>query len=175
MTVASQSEPTEIGDPNDFCSQRRCCELYSVRRESVLVSTQAERSNACTTNFRGEAGKYGKGIGLRTKQNPICIPEELNCCASKMAKYFYDESFYNKKPLIRQGTSQIHFSVGKLWLSVRPEISQLNACSLIRPPRHPPTSYPKLSSIQHPVRLIAFDKEAGSVQQAYFSDDQKAV
>ena len=80
----------------------------------------------------------------------------MECCASKMAKYFYDESFYNKKPLIRQGRYKSTFPVGKLWLSVRPEISQLNACSIIRPPSHPPTSYSMLSSIQYSVVLNVF-------------------
>jgi hypothetical protein len=70
MTVASQSEPTEIGDPNDFCSQQCCCELYSVRCRSVLLATQAGTSKACTTQLRGEAGKYAKGIALKTKQKP---------------------------------------------------------------------------------------------------------
>ncbi|KEQ62571.1 uncharacterized protein M437DRAFT_66425 [Aureobasidium melanogenum CBS 110374] len=59
------------------------------------------------TNSRGEVGKYGNGLGSRTKQKLNMHPKEFNS-ASQMVKYFYDERFYDK-PLIRQGMFQIHF------------------------------------------------------------------
>jgi hypothetical protein len=39
---------------------------------------QGEASNACTTILRGEAGNYGKGIGVKTKQKPTCIQKNWN-------------------------------------------------------------------------------------------------
>jgi hypothetical protein len=106
MTVASQSEPTEIGD--QITSAASNVALKYILSDAGVCSSRLywKEARLALPNFDA----YGKGIDVKTKQKVNMHPKELKCFASKMGKYFYDESFYNKKPLIRQGTSQIHFS-----------------------------------------------------------------